>query len=108
MVSAHAEAGFRYGLVEPTIAFEYKDTDDVNVVTNTTETDGSTTVGGTKGKSSYRAFRIGLNYWVNKHKFNIKGDFSFVRNGKIGQQWPDGPSSPYYQKVATIQSQIFF
>ena len=103
ITSAHAEAGFRVGKIEPTIAWEYKDTDDVQLVT---ATDGSGT--GIANKSGYRAVRFGLSYWVNKHKFNIKGDFSFIRNGKIGIANPDGPNSPYMQKVATIQSQIFF
>jgi hypothetical protein len=102
--AAHGEAGFRVNEWMPTVAYEYKDTDDVS--TAVTNADGSVT--GIANKSGYRAFRLGMSYWVNKHKFNVKGDFSFVRNGKIGQNNPDGNNSPYLQKVATLQTQILF
>lgn len=105
-LAAHAQIGFRYELFEPTVAWEYKDTDDIYAATRVTNVDGS--VSGTTNASGFRAVRFGLNYWVNKHKFNIKADLSFVRSGKIGQLNPDGPNSPYMQKVATLQSQIFF
>ena len=93
----HAEAGFRYDSLEPVVAWEYMDTDDVLA--------GSLATAPVKNKSGYRAVHFGLNWWVMKHKFNIKGDFALIRAGRIGQA---NATAQYNDKVAIIQSQIFF
>lgn len=93
----YAEAGYRFGMWEPVLTWEFKNTDDQaeGTVANSFGANPA-------GQSGFRAFRVGLNMWVMKHKFNVKAEFALTRTGKIGQ------STVGMDKVAIIQSQILF
>lgn len=93
----YAEAGYRFGIYEPVVAWEYKNTDDQG-----SDAAGTNYGANPAGLNAFRAFRVGLNLWFIKHKFNLKAEFALTRQGKVGQ------SAVGMDKVAIIQSQILF
>jgi hypothetical protein len=75
-----AELGYRIGKIEPVVSFEWFDAEQAN--------------------TGFRGYHIGLNYWLNKHTVNIKGDLAFLRSGDL-------TSVPQVTQ-GTIQAHLFF
>lgn len=73
------EAGYRIAWVEPIFAFEIFNAD------------------ADADKGDWRAFRLGVNFWIEKHKANVKLDTALTRT-----------SGGDDVKSAALQAQLFF
>ena len=74
------ELGYRIRKIEPVVSLEWFDSAQAN--------------------TGFRGYHVGLNYWINKHTVNIKGDLAFLRNGDL-------TSVPQLTQ-GTIQAHLFF
>jgi hypothetical protein len=78
------EAGFRYQMIEPVVAFEYFNGDiDGSQVTTT---------------------RLGLNWWISKHVYNVKFELAIPNTEKAAGATTDPPDN----LIGTVQTQVSF
>jgi hypothetical protein len=79
----YIEGGFRWKMIEPVLAYEYFN-------------------GHARG-SKLQTLRVGLNYWVSKHAFNVKAELAIPN----GEEVP-GATPPNENLVGTVQTQVSF
>jgi hypothetical protein len=81
--AVYAEAGVRYQLVEPLVAVDYFNGD----------------LPGTQ----VTTIRVGLNWWISKHNFNVKTELAIPSTESV-----EGQPEPADPLVGTVQTQIVF
>ena len=79
----YLEGGFRWKMIEPVVSFEYFNGH----------------VSGTKVMTT----RVGLNYWVSKHAFNVKAEVAIPNLEEV-----EGRPAPAENLVGTVQTQVSF
>jgi hypothetical protein len=79
----YGEAGFRYQVIEPVVAFEY--------------------FNGHRPGTKVMTTRLGVNYWISKHAYNLKAELAIPDNEDV-----DGAAPSPDPLVGTLQAQVVF
>lgn len=82
-IAFYVQAGYRFGMVEPVASVEYFNGD--------LPGSGATT------------YRVGLNYWLAKHTYNVKAELAIPRNEQVA-----GAPAVQNNLAGTVQAQLVF
>ena len=93
-IGAYGHIAYRIGFIAPVFAVEWFNSDNTRI----SETNPGNLV----------TYRFGLNWYIEKHVYNVKAEFAIQDKQGAGTTGVDGKPISGNQWVLTIQAQVAF
>jgi Phosphate-selective porin O and P len=93
-IGAYGHIAYRIGVIAPVFAVEWFNSDNKNVTS--------------VNPGNLNTYRFGLNWYVEKHVFNVKAEVALQDKERAGENGTDGKPIPGNQWQLTLQAQVAF